>query len=88
MKSDTDNRAVILGRYIADTGATVRQCAAVYNVSKSTVHSDVTKSLRALDIDLYEKVRLVLDINKNERHIRGGLATKEKYRQVKDIIYN
>lgn len=80
MKNDNRNRAVILGKYIAETGATVRQCAAVYNVSKSTVHTDVTLRLGGIDRNLCENVRRVLDKNKSERHIRGGLATKEKYK--------
>ena len=82
MNTDSTNlRAVTLGRYIADTGATVRQCAAVYNVSKSTVHTDVTQRLSKTDSDLYEKVRCILDKNKSERHLRGGEATKKKYKQ-------
>ena len=83
MKTDSHKRALILGKYIARTGATVRQCAAVYNVSKSTVHTDVTRRLGGIDRDLCEKVRRVLEKNKSERHIRGGEATKEKYKQVR-----
>ena len=79
MKSDTINRAEILGRYISDTGATVRQCAKEFGISKSTVHTDVTKRLGGIDRDLQEKVRRVLDKNKSERHLRGGMATKRKY---------
>lgn len=82
----TDNvfeeRAVMLGRYIAATGATVRTAAKIYGVSKSTVHSDVTLKLRKADPELYLQVRKVLDINKEERHIRGGIATREKYKAV------
>ena len=82
MNTDNTNlRAVTLGRYIAETGATVRQCAAIYNVSKSTVHTDVTQRLSKTDSDLYEKVRFILDKNKSERHLRGGEATKRKYKQ-------
>ena len=80
MKSDTDNRALILGRYIADTGATVRQCAKEYGISKSTVHTDVTERLGSIDRNLCEKVRRVLDKNKTERHIRGGEATRKKFK--------
>lgn len=79
MITDSYKRAVTLGKYIAETGATVRQCAAVYNVSKSTVHTDVTRRLGGIDRDLCEKVRRVLEKNKSERHIRGGLATKNKF---------
>ncbi len=65
--------------YIADTGATVRKTAAVFGVSKSTVHKDVTERLATLDKDLHKKVKRVLQINLEERHIRGGAATKRKY---------
>lgn len=80
MNSDSNKRAIALGEYIADTGATVRQCAKTYGISKSTVHSDVTKRLGRIDRTLSEKVRCVLDKNKSERHIRGGEATKKKYK--------
>ena len=73
-------RAVELGRYIAANKATVRQAAKVHAVSKSTVHMDVSKRLKNIDPDLYDEVRAVLDINKSQRHIRGGIATKEKYK--------
>ena len=83
MKSDTDKRAVILGRYISDTGATVRQCAKEFGISKSTVHSDVTRRLDGIDRNLCEKVRRVLDKNKTERHLRGGEATRRKFEDSK-----
>lgn len=79
MKNYSYERAAELGRYIVETGATVRQTAAVYNVSKSTVHKDVTERLRAFKPDLYKQVAVVLKKNKEERHIRGGIATREKY---------
>lgn len=81
MDYSSEERVLTLSRYIAKTGATVRQCAKVHGVSKSTVHTDVTKRLKNIDKDLYEKVRLVLDTNKSQRHIRGGMATKEKYKK-------
>lgn len=80
MESNADERAVLLGRYIVNHNSTVRGAAKANCVSKSTVHSDVTKRLKKIDGELYDKVRKVLDINKLERHIRGGLATKEKYK--------
>ncbi len=80
MKADNEDRAVRLARYIIKNNATVRQTAAWSGVSKSTVHSDVTKKLSQKDGVLYEKVRAVLDENKAERHMRGGLATKEKWK--------
>lgn len=73
-------RAVELGEYIVENKATVRMTADVFSVSKSTVHIDVTKRLKNIDTSLYLKVREVLETNKAQRHIRGGLATKEKYK--------
>lgn len=65
--------------YIVKTGCTVRACSARFNISKSTVHKDVTERLIEIDEALYERVRDVLDKNLSERHIRGGIATKIKY---------
>ncbi len=79
MKENARDRAVVLGEYIVETGATVRATAAVFNISKSTVHKDVTDRLKASLPALYEDVRKVLIKNKEERHIRGGIATKQKY---------
>ncbi len=79
-----NDREVILARYITRTNATLRQCAKVYGVSKSTVHTDVTRRLAKTDRGLYEQVRAVLDKNKSERHLRGGLATKQKHLQKKN----
>ncbi len=79
METNADERAVILGKYIVKNKATVRSAAKANCVSKSTVHSDVTKRLKKIDGALYDRVREVLDKNKEERHIRGGLATREKY---------
>ena len=72
-------RVLTIGTYIAETNATVREAAALFGVSKSSVHKDMTERLENINPDLYEKVRKVLDINKAERHLRGGMATKEKY---------
>jgi putative DeoR family transcriptional regulator (stage III sporulation protein D) len=83
MKSSTDERAVLLGEYIIENGATVRAAAKKFCVSKSTVHKDVSERLQKLNPQLYGQVRLVLNINKAERHIRGGIATREKYRVSK-----
>lgn len=79
MQSNADERAVRLGRYIVKNNATVRSTAGANSVSKSTVHSDVTRRLKRIDGELYLKVRAVLDKNKSERHLRGGSATREKY---------
>ena len=82
MKGNVEERAIQLGTYIANTNATVRLAAKKYNISKSTVHKDVSERLRTINPALYKKVRKVLDTNKEERHIRGGIATKEKYQHA------
>ncbi len=79
MREEVQDRAVILGEYILDTGATVRATAKVFKISKSTVHKDVTERLKTDSPSLYLEVKQVLDKNKRERHLRGGLATKQKY---------
>lgn len=86
MKGDPDERAVLLGEYITETGATVRSAAKKFGLSKSTVHKDITARLRRCSPALYRKVRGVLDANKEERHIRGGLATKEKYARIRQFV--
>ena len=77
MKEYIEERAIQIANYIIDENATVRQTAKRFGISKSTVHKDVADRLLHIDPDL--AARVVLDINKAERHIRGGLATKEKY---------
>ena len=72
-------RCVILGTYIVENRATVRATAARYGISKSTVHKDVTENLRRINPALYSAVKDVLEQNKNERHLRGGEATRQKY---------
>ena len=79
MQDYISERVIKEGLYIAETLSTVRATAEFFNVSKSTVHKDVTERLKALDKRLYLKVRRVLDKNLSERHIRGGIATKQKY---------
>lgn len=74
-----EERAIKCAEYIVETGCTVRACSAHFNVSKSTVHKDVSERLRYIDLKLYEKTREILNFNLSERHIRGGIATKEKY---------
>ena len=73
-------RVITEGEFIAQKGATVRQTAKVFGVSKSTVHSDVTWRLKTIDKELYEKVKQILFINLSERHVRGGMATREKFK--------
>lgn len=79
MKEQPEARAVILGEYIVRQKATVRAAAEWFGVSKSTVHKDVSERLEQIQPDLYTQVKEILEQNKRERHIRGGLATKRKY---------
>lgn len=72
-------RAEVLAEYVIDTGATVRACAQRFGISKSTVHKDLSFKLRYINKNLYVEVKKILEINKAERHIRGGEATKKKY---------
>ena len=81
MKGDPEERAVRLGEYIAAHSATVRAAAAEFGCSKSTVHKDVSVRLRRLQPELFRQVRAVLARNKAERHLRGGAATRRKYRR-------
>ena len=73
---------MILATYLVEHRATVRAVAHQFNISKSTVHKDVTQTLRRVNPALYEQVQAVLEKNKDERHLRGGEATKKKYRNV------
>lgn len=79
MKDYIEERAIRIAIYIVESNATVRQTAKTFGVSKSTVHKDVTDRLMQINPVLAKQARHVLDVNKSERHIRGGLATKEKY---------
>lgn len=79
MKDYIEERAVEIANYIVDTKATVRQAAKKFGVSKSTVHKDCSERICQCNPALAAQVRQVLDINKQERHIRGGMATREKY---------
>lgn len=79
MKDYIEERAVEIATYIIEHDATVRQTAREFGVSKSTVHKDVTERLQQINAELASKARKVLDVNKQERHIRGGMATREKY---------
>ena len=80
---DIKLRVLTIGNYIAQTNATVREAAALFGVSKSSVHKDMTDRLEDINPELYERVRKVLDTNKAERHLRVGMATKEKYLRKK-----
>ena len=73
-------RCIILGQYLVDHKATVRAVANHFGISKSTVHKDITESLARQNKPLYAEVKAVLNLNKQERHLRGGEATRKKYR--------
>ena len=81
MIDDIHDRACELAVYMIETAGTVRSCAAHFGISKSTVHKDLTQRLRQADPGLYRRVKVLLEQNKSERHLRGGLATREKYRK-------
>lgn len=80
MKGVVEERAVELGEYILQNNATVRAAAKRFHISKSTVHKDVAERLQTVNPQLYGQVRHVLEVNKAQRHIRGGQATRRKYR--------
>ena len=79
MKSYIEERVINIANYIIENNATVRQTAKKFSISKSTVHKDVTERIVQINPTLAAEARKVLDVNKSERHIRGGMATKEKY---------
>ena len=79
MKTYIEERAIEIANYIIENNATVIQAAKQFGISKSTVHKDVTERLLQINLPLANEARKVLDVNKSERHIRGGLATREKY---------
>ena len=83
MADTIEERACQLAVYIIETGATVRGAAQKFGISKSTVHKDLSQRLPHLNRSLYIQVRRILDTNKAQRHIRGGMATKNKYLQIK-----
>jgi putative DeoR family transcriptional regulator, stage III sporulation protein D len=82
VKGIVEERAVELGEYIVQNKATVRSAAKKFGVSKSTVHKDVSQRLKTIDSQLYRKVKVILDFNKSQRHIRGGNATRLKYKKA------
>ena len=80
MKGAVEERAIELGEYILQNNATVRAAAKRFHISKSTVHKDVSERLQTVNPQLYGEVRHVLEVNKAQRHIRGGMATRRKYK--------
>ena len=84
MQEEVLHRIILEANYIIEKGATVRETGKVFHLGKSTVHKDVAERLKGVDKTLYKKVRVVLNKNLSERHIRGGLATKRKYHNLKN----
>ena len=82
MKTNIEERACDLAEYIIENKATVRAAAVKFEVSKSTVHKDLSERLPHINRGLYLQVKAVLDVNKAERHIRGGIATRRKYKGI------
>ncbi len=82
MKDYIEERAISLANYIIENNATVRKTASVFHISKSTVHKDITERLKIINHQLAKDVAKILEENKAERHIRGGMATKKKYMKV------
>ena len=79
MKAYIEERATEIAQFIIKSNATVRETAKKFGISKSTVHKDVSERLKKVDPNLYSEVKKVLEVNKAQRHIRGGLATQRKY---------
>ena len=86
MKDYIEERAIEVASYIIENNATVRQAAKKFGISKSTVHKDCTDRLSLINPALAKEVRSVLEVNKQERHIRGGMATKEKYLHIHENV--
>ena len=78
-------RCIVFGKYLVEHRATVRSVASEFNISKSTVHKDITHILKRTDTELYKQVKEILEINKKERHLRGGEATRKKYIKQKPL---
>ena len=79
MKGNPEERAIALAKYVLEHNATVRSAAKKFGVSKSTVHKDITERLKKQNAILYAQVQQVLSVNKAQRHLRGGMATRHKY---------
>ena len=86
MTSIVEERAVELAEYMIGSGATVRKAAKKFGISKSTVHKDVSERLKYIDPQLHKQVKDVLETNKAQRHIRGGLATRKKYQEAHEAV--
>ncbi|NLB81280.1 MAG: sporulation transcriptional regulator SpoIIID [Clostridiaceae bacterium] len=83
MNTYIEERTIQLAKYIIDNKATVRSAAKHFGISKSTVHKDITQRLQSMNLPLSQEIRKILDENKSQRHIRGGIATRKKYKDKK-----
>ena len=83
--SSGKERCVLLAAYLVENKSTVRAVAAHFGISKSTVHKDITQHLKQINRPLYDQAKAVLEQNKKERHLRGGEATKKKYKHVETL---
>lgn len=86
MRYYIEERTVELAKYIIENKCTVRDAAKKFGISKSTVHKDVTQRLQKINMNLANEVGAVLLENKNERHLRGGIATREKYKHLREVV--
>jgi len=86
LKDYITERVILLAQYIIENKSTVRGAAKKFGISKSTVHKDISERLKKINKSMYKEVKEILDINKKERHIRGGLATKQKYENYKKML--
>ena len=84
MKDYIEERVLEVAQYILDSKATIRKTAKVFGVSKSTIHKDMTERLPKINPLIAEQTQLILELNKSERHIRGGNATQKKYLELKN----
>ena len=87
MDSFGKERSELIAEYVIETGSTVRSAAAYFGISKSTVHKDLAYKLREINPALYSRAKTVLDVNKSERHLRGGEATRRKYLEKRMVNY-
>lgn len=82
LQDNMETRACMLAVYIIENRTTIRAAARQFGISKSTVHKDLTERLKQCDMELYRQVKQILEVNKAERHIRGGNATRQKYKMA------
>lgn len=82
MKEQLKKRTITIARHVVKTHDTVRECSKIFGISKSTVHNDLSKRLKKINLFLYLKVKKILKFNFSQKHIRGGIATENKYKKI------